>query len=82
MIPTLVSFNGINQLTYGLVGGESVDEAFPLGLGLVTFGFLWGSIWVRCCDPVSTSWTDFYSVVSTSWSDFYSPVTTIWTRTY
>ena len=82
MIPTLVSFNPVNQLTNGLVGKNSSGDFFPLGLGLVTFGFLWGEIWVSCCDDVVTLWMAQYNSIVSSWTNQYSPVATTWTEVY
>lgn len=82
MIPLFVKFNGLNQSTWGLAGGGSVNDSYSNGLGLVTFGFLFGEIWSRCCDSPTTTWVAGFTSVSTSWTSAFQGVTTVWTEVY
>lgn len=62
----------------GLVGGDSVSTAYPLGIALVSFGFIFGQIWSECLADVSTSWSNCYTNPGTSWINFFSDPTTTW----
>lgn len=80
VIPNNVTFDPLNQLSLGLVGDVSDERISPIGI--VTFGFLWGSFdpWVPCFDPVVTGWTVCAAGVTTTWTNVYAGVSTTWTE--
>ena len=55
MGPVDATVRGMALETFGLTSDNTIS-----GLGLVTFGFLWGcpDIWGPADDPVSTTWTN------------------------
>ncbi len=80
IIPLNVRFDRMAQLTDGLVqvSSESPFILDPTGIALVT-GFLTGSIWNACYDPISTGWTACYADVTTGWTACFSNPQTGWT---
>jgi len=63
--PVKAKLNGHGQISYGFVD----ENAALSGLGLNTFGFLWGcpDIWAPCDDPDRvTTWTDCTNITEST----------------
>ncbi len=78
-VPIFVEFEPINQLSYGLVAEDVNDPTVGNGLGVISFGFILGTIWALCVNGVSTTWSDCFGAISTSWSACFSNPVTTWT---
>ncbi len=75
--------NPNNYTVYGqsvVDGGLCVQDGIS-GIGLLTFGLIWGSpeIWMDSQISITTAWADSNSVITTSWTNSNSIITTTWT---
>ena len=58
-VPSPVSFNALNQVTFGIAAGDFTMAATSY-VGLVTFGFIYKTDWSPWYTNPVTIWTPFY----------------------